>query len=121
MLPERAHNRGMIGAGVGSFKRNSLTGSWQPRVLADRCPPQEDKGWRTVMARLKVIPASLARAGRRVILKVARGQPISSSGRLTFECGNCDAVVLQNVNLDQVRDCIIECGCGAFNELAEAP
>jgi hypothetical protein len=71
------------------------------------------------MARLKVISGAEARTGRRVILKVARGQPISSSGHLTFECGNCGAVVLQNVSLDQIRDCVIECDCGAFNELAE--
>jgi len=76
----------------------------------------EDKGWRTVVARLKVISA--ARAARRVILKVTRGQPIRSSGPLTFECGNCGAVVLQNVNLDQIRDCVIECDCGALNEFA---
>jgi hypothetical protein len=73
------------------------------------------------VARLKVISGAAARAGRRVILKVARGQPIRSRGPLTFECGNCGAVVLQNVNLDQIRDCVIECDCGAFNELAEVP
>jgi hypothetical protein len=83
---------------------------------------KEDKGWRTVVvARLKVISEIQARAGRRVVLKVARGQPISSNGPLTFECGNCGAVVLQNVNLEQIRDCVIECHCGAFNERAEAP
>jgi hypothetical protein len=81
--------------------------------------PKEEKGWRTVVARLKVISGALARTGRRVILKVIRGQPIRSSGPLIFECGNCGAVVLQNVNLDQVRNCVIECDCGAFNELAE--
>jgi hypothetical protein len=69
------------------------------------------------VARLKVISGALARAGPRVILKVIRGRPIRSSGRLIFECGNCGAVVLQDVNLDQVRNCVIECGCGAFNEL----
>ena len=74
------------------------------------------------MARLKVISEAQARSGRRVILKVTREQPIRSSrGLLTFECGNCGAVVLQNVNVEQIRDCVIECHCGAFNELAEAP
>ena len=68
------------------------------------------------MARLTVISEALAWQGRRVILKVTRGQPISGSGRLTFECGNCGAVVLQDVRLDQIRDCVIECDCGAFNE-----
>jgi hypothetical protein len=81
---------------------------------------KEDKGWRTAVARLKVISEAQARSGRRVILKVARGQPINSRGPLTFECGNCGAVVLQNVNLEQIRDCVIECDCGAFNELAES-
>jgi hypothetical protein len=38
-----------------------------------------------------------------------------------FECGNCGAVVLQNVNLEQIHDCVIECDCGAFNKLAEIP
>lgn len=83
--------------------------------------PKEEKGWRTVVARLKVISEAQARSGRRVILKVARGQPISSIGPLTFECGNCGAVVLRHVNLEQIRDCVIECDCGAFNELAEVP
>jgi hypothetical protein len=78
---------------------------------------EEDKGWRTAMARLVVISGVQARAGRRVALKVARGQPINSSGPLTFECGNCGAVVLQNVRLEQVRDCVVECGCGTFNEI----
>jgi hypothetical protein len=73
------------------------------------------------VARLKVISEAQARDGRRVILKVARGRPINSSGPLTFECGNCGAIVLQNVTLEQVRDCVIECDCGAFNELEEAP
>ena len=73
------------------------------------------------MARLKVISEAQARSGPRVILKVTRGQPISSRGLLTFECGNCGAVVLQNVNVEQIRDCVIECDCSAFNELAEAP
>ena len=82
--------------------------------------PKEEKGWR-IVARLKVISEAQARSGRRVILKVARGQPISSGGRLTFECGNCGVVVLQNVSLEQIRDCVIECDCGAFNELAEVP
>jgi hypothetical protein len=77
---------------------------------------EEDKGWRTVVARLKVISGALAREGGRVILKVARGQPIRSSGHLTFECGNCATVVLENVNFEQIRDCVIECDCGAFNE-----
>jgi hypothetical protein len=71
------------------------------------------------VARLKVISGALALAGQRVVLKIARGQPIRSSGPLTFECGNCGVVVLQNVNLEQIRDCVIECDCGAFNELAE--
>jgi len=70
------------------------------------------------VARLKVISEALGRAGRRVILKVSRGRPLTSSGPLTFECGNCGGVVLQHVNLDQIRDCIIECDCGAFNEVA---
>jgi hypothetical protein len=73
------------------------------------------------VARLKVISEAQARSGRRVILKVARGQPISSSGHLTFECGNCGTVVLENVNFEQIRDCVVECDCGAFNELAEMP
>jgi hypothetical protein len=73
------------------------------------------------VARLKVISEAQARSGQRVILKVARGQPLSSRGTLTFECGNCGAVVLQNVTLEQIRDCVIECDCGAFNELEEAP
>jgi hypothetical protein len=83
--------------------------------------PKEDKGRRTVVARLKVISEAQARSGRRVILTVTRGQPIRSNGSLTFECGNCAAVVLQHVNLDQIRNCIIECHCGAFNEFAEVP
>jgi hypothetical protein len=83
--------------------------------------PKEDKGWRTGVARLKVISEVQVRLGRRVILKVARGQPIRSSGRLIFECGNCGTVVLENVNFEQIRDCVIECDCGAFNELAEIP
>jgi hypothetical protein len=83
--------------------------------------PKEDEGWGTVMARLKVISGALAQAGRRAILKVARGQPISSNGRLTFECGNCGAVVLENVELEQIRNCVIQCDCGAYNELADVP
>ena len=71
------------------------------------------------MARLKVISEVQARSGRRVILKTVRGQPIRSAGHLAFECGNCGTVVLQNVNLEQIRDCVIECDCGAFNELEE--
>jgi hypothetical protein len=51
----------------------------------------------------------------RVILKVAREQPIRSSGHLTFECGSCGAVVLENVEVTHVRDCVVECDCGAFN------
>ena len=70
------------------------------------------------MARLTVISVSSARAGRRVILKLARGQRITSSGHLTYECGSCSAVVLENVELAQVRDCVIECDCGAFSEIA---
>jgi hypothetical protein len=72
------------------------------------------------MARMKVISGALARTGRRVILKVARGQPINSHGYLTFECGRCGAVVLENVNLEQIRNCVIECDCGAFN-VADGP
>jgi hypothetical protein len=53
-----------------------------------------------------------------VILKAARGKPIRSSGRLTYECGNCGAVVLENVDLEQVRDCVIECDRDAFSEVA---
>jgi len=71
------------------------------------------------VARLTVISEAQARVGRRVILKVARGQPIRSSGHLSFECGNCGAVVLENVDLEQIRHCIIECDCSAFSELAE--
>jgi hypothetical protein len=73
------------------------------------------------VARLKVISGALARAGQRVILKVARGRPIRSNGPFTFECGNCGSVVLQYVNLEQIRNCVIECDCGAVNELAEVP
>lgn len=73
------------------------------------------------MARLKVISEVQARAGRHVILKVARGQPINSSGPLTFECGNCGAVVLQNVSSEQIQNCAVECACGAFSKFAEVP
>jgi hypothetical protein len=69
--------------------------------------PKEDKGRRTVVARLKVISEAQARSGRRVILTVTRGQPIRSGGSLTFECGNCGAVVLQNVNLEQISNCVL--------------
>lgn len=89
------------------------------RAFCRLLTPKEGKARRTVVARLKVISGTLARSGRRVLLKVARGQPIRSSGPLTFECGNCGAVVLQNVNLQQIRECIIECDCGAFNEVAD--
>ena len=68
------------------------------------------------MARLTVISAASVRVGRRVILKVTRGQPISGSGHLTFKCGNSGAVVLRNIELAQIRDCVIECDCGSFNE-----
>jgi hypothetical protein len=71
------------------------------------------------VARLTVISGALAGVGRRVILKITRGRPIRSAGPFTFECGNCGSVVLQNVRLEQIRDCVIECDCGAFNELAE--
>jgi hypothetical protein len=67
------------------------------------------------MARLTVISGDQARSGWRVILKVRRGQPIRSSGPLTFECGNCGTVVLQFVHLDQIRNCVIECDCGAYS------
>ena len=110
-----------MGAGVRSFKRYSLTGPWQTAGSRGSLTSTEDQGWRTVVARLKVISGVQARAGSRVILRVARGQPIRSSGSLTFECGNCGAVVLQNVNLEQVRNCVVECGCGAFNEIASVP
>lgn len=73
------------------------------------------------MARLKVISEAQARSGPRVILKVTRGQPIRSRGLLTFECGNCGAVVVQHVSMEQIRNCVIECDCGTFNELAEVP
>jgi hypothetical protein len=75
-----------------------------------------DMGWGTVVARLKVISAAQGQAGRRPILKAARGQPITSNGRFTFECGDCGSVVLQSVELAQVQNCVIECHCGAFNE-----
>jgi len=68
------------------------------------------------VARLTVISAAQAQASGRVILKVTPGRPISASGRRTFECGNCGAVVLQNVELVQIRGCVIECYFGAFNE-----
>ena len=100
------------------FQTLSPTGSWQLARTRGSLTSKEDKGWRTVVARLTVISEVQARAGRRVILKVVRGQPIRSGGPLTFECGNCGTVVLQNVNLEQIRDCVVECSCGAFNELA---
>jgi hypothetical protein len=70
------------------------------------------------LVRLTEISRDQARAGRRVILKIARGQPISSKGHLTYECGNCGAVVLKNVELEQIRDCVAECDSGAFSEIA---
>jgi hypothetical protein len=93
--------------------------SRQAAFVRTSAEPEGGQGWSTFLARLKVISGALAQAGRRVILKVTRGKPISSRGPLTFECGNCGAVVLQNVELEQVRDCVIECDCGAFNELAQ--
>jgi hypothetical protein len=80
--------------------------------------PEEVTGWRAVVARLKVISEVQAHAGRRAILKVARGQPIMSGGHLSFECGNCGAVVLEKVDVEQIRYCVIECDCGAFSEFA---
>jgi len=76
------------------------------------------KSWGTVVARLTVISEALARTRRRVVLKAARGQPIRSSGHLTYECGNCGAIVLENVELNQIRDCVVECDCGAFSKIA---
>jgi hypothetical protein len=102
-----------MGAGVGYFKRYSLLiGSWQTGSTRGSLTPKEDKSRRTGVARLKVISGVQARAGRRVILKSARGQPLRSRGPLTFECGNCGTVVLQNVNLEQIQNCIIECDPG---------
>jgi hypothetical protein len=118
--PERPHNQ-LTGVGIIFFERYSRQGSRQAACSRGLLTPEEDQDWGTVVARLKVISGALAQAGRRAILKVARGQPIRSSGRLTFECGNCGAVVLENVNLEQVRDCIIQCDCGAYNDPADVP
>jgi len=79
---------------------------------------QEGKGWRTTVARLKLISGVQAQAKWRVILKAALGQPINSRWHLTFECGSCGAVVLEHVNLEQIRGCAVECGCGALNQTA---
>jgi len=92
----------------------------KPRALAAR-HTEGELGLENVVARLKVISGVEARARGQVILSVALGRPIRSNGDLTFECGNCGAVVLENVNLDQLRDCVVECSCGAFNEPPEAP
>lgn len=76
------------------------------------------RGRKTGAARLTVISGDQARARGRAILKVARAQPITSHGSLTFECGNCGAVVLEYVEVKQVRNCVVECYCGTFNEVA---
>jgi hypothetical protein len=97
--------------------RDTLSYRWKSDPLfRGSLPLKEDSGRRTFMTRLAVISGEQAQARWRVILKVARGQPIRSTGHLTFECGSCGAVVLENVALEQIRDCAVECDCGAFNE-----
>src|ERR1700733_15059949 len=64
-LPERAHKQGLMGTGVRSFKRYSLTGPWQTAGSRGSLTSTEDQGWRTVVARLKGISGVQARAGGR--------------------------------------------------------
>jgi hypothetical protein len=97
-----------------TVKPGNYTFSYSGKELS--CNSRATRGdKRKTVARLTVISAASARAGRGVILKASLGWPISGNGHLTFACGNCGAVVLQNVTLEQVRDCVIECDCGAFN------
>jgi hypothetical protein len=43
------------------------------------------------------------------------GPIFKSDGPVTFTCGRCEKVLLENVLLAMVQSIMIQCQCGAFN------
>jgi len=81
-------------------------------VAKDTKPPRRKRH-----IRLAVIPEPEPNT-RTVLLYTGEGTVvIRGSGPVTMDCGNCGAVLAQNVEMGQLQNLVLRCkNCGAFNE-----
>ena len=85
--------------------------SWSELVFNIRQMPTE---------KTKIIPKP--KEGTRTVL-VAKGSPIiegegEGKGDMTYLCGNCDTLLLENAFFTNVRNVVFQCPrCGLFSEL----
>ncbi len=65
--------------------------------------------------KLRVIPRPAQNT--RVIIAPTAAPAIASEGRLSYACGKCETILIQNVAPNQVRGVVIKCpACGSYNE-----
>jgi hypothetical protein len=54
--------------------------------------------------------------GRRTLIQ-AQAAASAQPGLTAFQCGECDALVATAPHAEQLRDVVVKCTCGEFNQL----
>jgi hypothetical protein len=53
--------------------------------------------------------------GRRTIVQSQPGEV--TGGETAFRCGSCDDVVVAADHVPDLRDVVVKCGCGEYNQV----
>jgi len=53
--------------------------------------------------------------GRRTLIQAQA--TVAEPGATAFRCGECDSLVATAPNPEQLRDVVVKCTCGEFNQL----
>jgi hypothetical protein len=68
--------------------------------------------------KLKVITESAANGRTIFTIKEGNTAIAKGSGQFSFTCGNCQTILLENMNQGQFQNIVFKCNaCESFNEL----
>lgn len=69
-----------------------------------------------IMTSLRVFPGLFV--GRREVVQALETAPLSDGeAGSAFVCGSCEEIVLTSRERDDLRDVVVRCRCGEYNQL----
>jgi len=68
--------------------------------------------------KLNIIPKP--REGSRTVIESKVSPAFKGEGDMDYICGNCGALIAENVHRGQIRNIVVHCPkCGQYNEFSE--
>lgn len=68
-----------------------------------------------IMTSLRVFPGLFV--GRREVVQALETPPVSDGAGSAFICGACEEIVLTGREREDLRDVVVRCRCGEYNQL----